>query len=63
MTPPEFTKDRWYENNASCVGEEKLDMVDGGAAKVGLKLVLAPSIGVGGSEALGRDNTGVGGRR
>ena len=43
-----------------CVVEEKLHMVDGGAAKVDLKLlVLAPSIR---SEVLGRDNTGVGGR-
>ena len=55
--------ERRHEKNATCGGEEKLHMVDGGAAKVGLKLVWASSIGVGRSEAWGRHNTGVGGRR
>ena len=49
--------DRRYEKNTTCVGEEKLCMV-------GLKLlVLASPIGVGGSEALGRDKASVRGGR
>ena len=64
VTPPEFTKDRSYEKDTPCVGEEKLHVVDSGAAEVGLKaLVLAPSVCVVRSETLGRDNTTVGRRR
>ena len=54
MTPPEITKDQWYEKNVPCVGEEILHMADGGAAKVDLKLALVPSVSAGVSEALGR---------